>query len=55
MGTPVSWFAVDMESDDELRARLRYVGAWPVEAVETCTGEALEDLAWRFGLKRRRR
>lgn len=55
MAAAVSWFAVDMESDDELRARLRYVGAWPEQAVRDYTGEALEDLAWRFGLKRRRR
>lgn len=42
------------ESDDELRARLRYIGAWPIAAVEQYSGPALDDLAWRFNLKRRR-
>ena len=53
----MSWYGAQtaqMESDDELRKRLRYVGAWPVAAVETYSGQALDDLAWRFGLKRRR-
>lgn len=42
-----------METDEQLRARLRYVGAWPVAAVETYVGTALDDLAWRFQLRRR--
>jgi hypothetical protein len=58
----VSWYGVqarpatepEVESDEELRERLRYVGAWPVAAVETSKGEALDDLASRFNLRRRR-
>lgn len=42
-----------METDEQLRVRLRYIGAWPEEAVATYTGIALDDLSWRFQLRRR--
>ncbi len=46
-----------VEGDDELRARLLYVaadGAALTRAIQVATGLGLDELAWRFGLKRRR-
>lgn len=45
-----------MESDDSLRARVLYVGGdgeRTTYAIKAAFGQALDEWAWRFGLKRR--
>jgi hypothetical protein len=51
------WTAIGLESDDELRKRLAYVaadGQRQTHEILTATGQLLDDIAWRYGLRRRR-
>lgn len=55
----MSWYGAQtqpaVESDDVLRARLLYVAKPDYEReIRAAHGEALDEIAWRWNLKRRR-